>query len=229
MVAHAQHRARRKTSPPLAGAGDNEPAPFPATLRILVLSLLLLLSAYTVFAGMRVRRAADAALGAHAPATSLVVQPDGRVLNPEMVAGDAETSGTVEKVFGLSLEQLLNNQKHGHGTLAVMRGQAGQQTVNVTRLQPSGLLHGGASVALAETLGSVAAICCVDRSRHACVGQEINANHLRSARSGVVIGTARPFHIGRRSHVWGIEIRDDAGQLVCVSRITMAVLELPTG
>ncbi len=140
MAAHAQHRARRKTSPPLAGAGDNEPAPFPATLRILVLSLLLLLSAYTVFAGMRVRRAADAALGAHAPATSLVVQPDGRVLNPEMVAGDAETSGTVEKVFGLSLEQLLNNQKHGHGTLAVMRGQAGQQTVNVTRLQPSGLL-----------------------------------------------------------------------------------------
>jgi 1,4-dihydroxy-2-naphthoyl-CoA hydrolase len=99
--------------------------------------------------------------------------------------------------------------------------------VDPRTLQPSGLLHGGASVALAETLGSVAAICCVDRSRYTCVGQEINANHLRAARAGLVTGTARPFHLGSRSHVWGIEIRDGAERLVCVSRITMAVLELP--
>jgi 1,4-dihydroxy-2-naphthoyl-CoA hydrolase len=99
--------------------------------------------------------------------------------------------------------------------------------VDPRTLQPSGLLHGGASVALAETLGSVAALCCVDRSRYTCVGQEINANHLRAARSGLVTGTARPFHLGSRSHVWGIEIRDPGERLVCVSRITMAVLERP--
>ena len=140
MAAHAQHRARKITSPPLAGAGENEPAPFPATLRILVLSLLLLLSAYTVFAGMRVRRAADAALNAPKPVVSLVVQSDGRVLNPEALGGDQEASATVEKVFGFTLAHLLENQSHGHRTLAVIRGQVGQQSVSVTRLQPSGLL-----------------------------------------------------------------------------------------
>jgi 1,4-dihydroxy-2-naphthoyl-CoA hydrolase len=99
--------------------------------------------------------------------------------------------------------------------------------VDARTLQPAGVLHGGALVALAETLGSVGAICCVDRSRFSCVGQEINANHLRATRAGLVTGTARPFHMGRRSHVWGIEIRNDADQLVCISRITIAVLDLP--
>jgi 1,4-dihydroxy-2-naphthoyl-CoA hydrolase len=93
--------------------------------------------------------------------------------------------------------------------------------------QPYGLLHGGASVALAETLGSMAAYLCVDAGRFLCVGQEINANHLRSAKSGQVTGTARPVHIGGRSHVWGIEIANEAGALVCISRLTMAVLERP--
>ena len=91
--------------------------------------------------------------------------------------------------------------------------------------QAYGLLHGGASVALAETLGSTAANMCVDRSRYVCLGQEINANHVRPARSGSVTGTARPLHIGKRSQVWSIDITDQAGQLVCVSRLTMAVLE----
>jgi len=90
--------------------------------------------------------------------------------------------------------------------------------------QPFGLLHGGASVALAETLGSTGANMCVDRSRYRCLGQEINANHVRSARNGRVTGTARPLHIGGRSQVWSIEIADEADQLVCVSRLTMAVL-----
>ncbi len=93
--------------------------------------------------------------------------------------------------------------------------------------QPFGLLHGGASVTLAETLGSMGASLCVDADRFACVGQEINANHLRSAKSGRVIGTARPVHIGGRSHVWGIEIVNEAGALVCISRLTMAVIERP--
>lgn len=90
--------------------------------------------------------------------------------------------------------------------------------------QPMGILHGGASVVLAETLASVGANFCVDSTKSSCVGQEINANHLRSVADGLVIGTARPFHIGARSQVWGIEIRDEAQRLVCVSRITMAIV-----
>jgi 1,4-dihydroxy-2-naphthoyl-CoA hydrolase len=93
--------------------------------------------------------------------------------------------------------------------------------------QPWGLLHGGASLTLAETLGSSAAFLCIDPLRFVCVGQEINANHLRSVRSGRVIATARPIHIGSRSHVWAVEIVNEAGALVCVSRLTMAVLERP--
>lgn len=93
--------------------------------------------------------------------------------------------------------------------------------------QPFGLLHGGASVALAETLGSMAANFCVDTTRYYCVGQEINANHVRSARSGHVTGTARPIHLGSRSHVWDIRIEDASGRLTCVSRLTMSVIEAP--
>jgi len=84
-------------------------------------------------------------------------------------------------------------------------------------LQPYGLLHGGASVALAETLGSVAAHLSVDSSRYLTVGLEINANHIKSARSGIVTGTARPIHIGRSTHVWSIDIVNEAGQLVCTT------------
>jgi len=91
--------------------------------------------------------------------------------------------------------------------------------------QPYGILHGGASVALAETMGSVGAQLCVDSSRFYVVGQEINANHVRSVRSGLVTGTARPLHLGRRSQVWDIRIADDAERLVCVSRLTMSVLD----
>jgi 1,4-dihydroxy-2-naphthoyl-CoA hydrolase len=96
--------------------------------------------------------------------------------------------------------------------------------VNEHTHQPFGVLHGGASVALAETVGSLAAMLCVDPSTIA-LGQDINANHLRSISSGLVIATARPFHIGRTSHVWHIEIRDEQERLVCVSRLTMAVVE----
>jgi 1,4-dihydroxy-2-naphthoyl-CoA hydrolase len=97
--------------------------------------------------------------------------------------------------------------------------------VSERTLQPFGLLHGGASVALAETVGSVGSMLCVDPERHMCVGQEINANHLRSMSAGTVIATGRPLHIGGRSQVWGIEIRDENDKLVCVSRLTMAVME----
>jgi 1,4-dihydroxy-2-naphthoyl-CoA hydrolase len=94
--------------------------------------------------------------------------------------------------------------------------------------QPFGVLHGGASVALAETIGSVGASLCVDPARYHCVGQEINANHLRSVREGWVTGTGRPLHVGGRSQVWSIEIVDEAGALVCISRLTIAVLARST-
>lgn len=90
--------------------------------------------------------------------------------------------------------------------------------------QPFGLLHGGASVALAETLGSFAGTLLVDPEREACVGLEINANHLRSVREGFVFGTARPLHLGRSTQVWDIRIEDERGRLVCASRITLAVV-----
>jgi 1,4-dihydroxy-2-naphthoyl-CoA hydrolase len=91
--------------------------------------------------------------------------------------------------------------------------------------QPMGYLHGGASLVLAETVGSVAANFVVDRSKHRCMGQEINANHLRPVAEGLVTGTARPYHIGTRSQVWSIEIRDPRERLVCISRLTMAVID----
>ena len=101
----------------------------------------------------------------------------------------------------------------------------GTMPVDVRTVQPYGLLHGGASVALAETLGSMGAAMCVDAAEYQVVGQEINANHVRAARSGLVTGTARAVHIGGRTHVWSIEILNDAQKLVCISRITMAVIK----
>jgi 1,4-dihydroxy-2-naphthoyl-CoA hydrolase len=92
--------------------------------------------------------------------------------------------------------------------------------------QPLGILHGGASVALAETLGSTGAGLVIDRTKYRCVGQEINANHVRAVASGWVIGAARPLHLGRRSHVWEIRIADEQDRLVCISRITMCILEI---
>jgi 1,4-dihydroxy-2-naphthoyl-CoA hydrolase len=90
--------------------------------------------------------------------------------------------------------------------------------------QPMGLLHGGASFALAETVGGGAATLCVDRARFRCVAQEINGNHVRGVSAGRVTATARPYHIGARSHVWQVEIRDPAARLVCVARLTLAVV-----
>ena len=94
--------------------------------------------------------------------------------------------------------------------------------------QPHDILHGGASVALAETLGSVAAGLVVDPDKYRVVGQEINANHVRAVAQGFVIGTARPIHIGKRSHVWEIRIVDEQDRLVCISRLTIAVIEART-
>jgi 1,4-dihydroxy-2-naphthoyl-CoA hydrolase len=90
--------------------------------------------------------------------------------------------------------------------------------------QPYGLLHGGVSVVLAETLGSCGAVYCCEPG-YRCVGLDINANHIRGATSGWVTGITKPVHVGRSTQVWAIELFDDAGKLTCVSRITMAVLK----
>ena len=101
----------------------------------------------------------------------------------------------------------------------------GTMPVDARTHQPYGLLHGGASVALAETLGSSAGMLMADGN--AVVGLEINANHLRAVRSGLVTGTTRPIHLGRSTQVWEIHIEDEAGKPVCISRITLAELPQP--
>ena len=101
----------------------------------------------------------------------------------------------------------------------------GKMPVDHRTHQPMGILHGGASVALAETLGSVGAALQVDIEKKTCVGLEINANHIKSVRSGFVHGRATALHVGRKTQVWEIKITDDAGALVCISRLTVAVID----
>jgi 1,4-dihydroxy-2-naphthoyl-CoA hydrolase len=130
-----------------------------------------------------------------------------------------------------TLEQLNSTKGNLIDHLGIRFTEVGEDFVRATMpvdertVQPYGLLHGGASVALAETLGSMGATMCVDSADSQVVGQEINANHVRAARSGLVTGTARPIHIGGRTQVWGIDIVNADNKLVCVSRITIAVIK----
>lgn len=103
----------------------------------------------------------------------------------------------------------------------------GRMPVDNRTVQPFGILHGGASVLLAETLGSVAANRCLRRDDQVAVGLDINANHIRPVSNGWVIGTARALHIGSTTQVWEIRIETEAGKAVCVSRLTMAVIARP--
>ncbi|HAS34864.1 MAG TPA: esterase [Flavobacteriales bacterium] len=102
---------------------------------------------------------------------------------------------------------------------------SGKMPVDDRTVQPMRLLHGGASVVLAESLGSIAATMVVDPEKFYCVGQSIFGNHLRPATEGFVYGTARPAHIGRKTQLWEIEIVNEAGKVVHLSRLTMAVVE----
>ncbi len=134
-----------------------------------------------------------------------------------------------DKEFSLSHLQHL-----GHNTMGAHLGieftEVGEDYLAATMpvdhrtKQPYGLLHGGASVALAETLGSVSAAHVVDHQKFKCVGLEINANHVSSARHGLVTGIAKPLHIGKTTHVWEIKIFSEAKKLVCISRLTVAIL-----
>jgi 1,4-dihydroxy-2-naphthoyl-CoA hydrolase len=132
---------------------------------------------------------------------------------------------------GFSLEMA---NTHSQGTLVSQLGiefvaagddyVSAKMPVDARTKQPAGVLHGGASVALSETLASWAATFVVDPEKHHCVGLEINANHVRAASAGWVTGTARPVHLGRSTQVWEVRIVDEAERLVCISRVTMAVL-----
>lgn len=97
--------------------------------------------------------------------------------------------------------------------------------VNDRTKQPHGLLHGGANVVLAESLGSIASVLCIDLDKYSCVGLEINANHIRAVKSGYVYGITKPLHRGRSTQVWEIKIYDENEKLTCVSRITNAILK----
>jgi 1,4-dihydroxy-2-naphthoyl-CoA hydrolase len=131
---------------------------------------------------------------------------------------------------------LVEVQQHSQNTLISQLGiefvEAGddyltaKMPVDARTHQPAHMLHGGASAALAETLASWAATFVVDREKNYCVGLEINANHVRAVGSGWVIGTARPVHLGRTTQIWDVRIVDESDRLVCVSRVTMAVLAM---
>jgi uncharacterized protein (TIGR00369 family) len=131
------------------------------------------------------------------------------------------------------IEQLNAMQKNTIGELLDIRFECfddnsltASMVVDQRTHQPYGLLHGGASVVLAETVGSTASYLCIDPSKFFCVGLEINANHLRGLRSGRVTAVAHPVHIGRTTHVWDIRLTSDEGKASCISRLTMAVVPL---
>lgn len=131
------------------------------------------------------------------------------------------------------LDRLNGQQRNTIGELLDIRFEAfddesitASMAVDARTHQPYGLLHGGASVVLAETVGSVASYLCLDKTTHYCVGLEVNANHLRGLRSGRVTAVARAVHIGRTTHVWDIRLHGDDGKPSCIARLTVAVVPL---
>jgi len=104
----------------------------------------------------------------------------------------------------------------------------GTMPVDERTRQPAGILHGGASVVLAETLGSIASYMLIDPEKYVAVGLEVNANHLRPVKSGLVKGMCTPIHIGAKTHIWDIKLFNDRGKMSCISRLTVAVINKPT-
>ncbi|OLU29054.1 esterase [Pseudomonas sp. PA15(2017)] len=130
-----------------------------------------------------------------------------------------------------NLDELNASQRNTIGELLDIRFEAfydqsltASMVVDSRTHQPYGLLHGGASVVLAESLGSTASYQCIDTQKFFCVGLEVNANHLRGLRSGRVTAVAKAVHLGRTTHVWDIRLRGDDGKTCCISRLTMAIV-----
>lgn len=135
--------------------------------------------------------------------------------NVELIQLNSLSANTMAEVLGIDFTEVGDNYLKA------------TMPVNKTVHQPYGLLHGGASAALAETVGSVASSLCIDVNKQICVGIEINCNHIRSKKSGIVTATASPLHIGSTTHVWDIKIHDEREKLICVSRLTVAILKKP--
>lgn len=134
----------------------------------------------------------------------------------------------------VAVEQLNSRPKnHIGGLLDIVFTEIGDDYLCATMPvderthQPAGILHGGASVVLAETLGSIASYLCINPERFIAVGLEVNANHLRSVSSGYVKGVCKPLHIGAKTHVWDIKLYNEKGKITCVSRLTTAILPKP--
>lgn len=137
---------------------------------------------------------------------------------PDLAAINARMPGTLGGTLGIVVTEVGDDYLRG------------TMPVDARTVQPFGLLHGGASVALAETLGSIGGWWCIARGAGVAVGLEINANHLRAVRAGTVTGTARALHLGNSTQVWEIRIEDAQGRLACISRLTLAVVpEAPRG
>jgi len=133
-----------------------------------------------------------------------------------------------------TLDQINDRPKNHIGALLGIEFTAygddfieGTMPVDERTHQPAGILHGGASVVLAESLGSIASYLCIDPEKYLAVGLEVNANHLRPVKSGLVTGTCTALHIGAKTHIWEIKIRNDKGKLSCVSRLTVAIIPKP--
>lgn len=133
---------------------------------------------------------------------------------PDIDQLNARQKGTIGEVLDIRFEGFTDDSL------------SASMVVDQRTHQPFGLLHGGASVVLAESVGSMASYLCIDTTRFYCVGLEINANHLRGVRSGRITATARPVHIGRSTHVWDIRLSTEDGKLNCISRLTIAVIAL---
>jgi len=136
-------------------------------------------------------------------------------LNPNLSAEEIKpiSKNTMGEHIGIELIEVGENYLKG------------RMPVDHRTQQPYGLLHGGASVAFAETLGSIGSAYVIDQSKFLCVGLDINANHIRGVKEGFVYGTAKPLHLGSTTHVWEIQIRDEKEKLVCISRLTVAILK----
>ena len=137
--------------------------------------------------------------------------------NPHLVIADLVPLGKSNMAEHLGMEWVELGDKF----------LSARMPVDYRTKQPYGLLHGGASVALAETIGSVGASMVTDHNKYYCVGLEINANHVRAVKEGFVTGVGTPIHIGKTTQVWDIKIYNEAEKLVCVSRLTVAVLKRP--
>jgi 1,4-dihydroxy-2-naphthoyl-CoA hydrolase len=124
------------------------------------------------------------------------------------------TQGNMVKLLGIQFSAVGDNYIEAN------------MPVDERTIQPFGVLHGGASVVLAETLGSMGGYLCLEDLKQTTVGQEINANHLRSVRSGIVTGRAMPIHLGRQSQVWSIEVKDENDKLLAISRLTLAIISV---